>query len=206
MDCSRALVIPLPFTLPRIRFSLPLVLMVALGCGALFLPSCSRRDQDFLPRDWFEWPLLALFAILYAAAITWSGRIKARKLAELDPGGEPTLLTDPYETAFLAGGGKRVMQSAITRLAAAGALEIINTRWANRQRVRATGTEPKPIFPVERGILDTARRVDGVPMQMLLTCAAHSLAGIEARLAVLGIKPTASERGSGVFFSSHKSS
>jgi uncharacterized protein (TIGR04222 family) len=201
VDRARALVIPLPFRLPRFKIALPFVLMAAVGAASLFIPSCTRRGDSMLPLDWTGGAFLLLYAVLYVLAIVWARRIKARRLSAFERGQAPEQLTDPCEIAFLSGGGKRVMESAISRLTAAGALEIVKTRWLKKVKLRATGSRPDPLHPIEEGILETARNTEGVEMRQLMGSTPSNLKAIEARLAAKGLKPTAAERGMAGFSS-----
>jgi len=198
VDRSRALVIPLPFARPRLKFRFRWLLMATLGSLALSIPSCTRSGISVLPLDWTGGPFLVLYAMLYVLTIVWALRIKTRRLSRFEPQEEPAPLSDPYETAFLSGGGRRVMQAAISRLVAAGALEVVKGKWG-RAKLRATDSMPEPLYPVEQGVLANARHAQGVSMSSLLTCASHSLSVIEHRLAGLGLKPTAGERGKASF-------
>lgn len=196
VDRSRYWLVPRPGWLPRARKTLGSLLLMAVAVGGLFIPSCSGRRGSMPAFDGPGTSILVIYAVLYVLCLRTALRIRARSRALFETGHEPPPLTDPYEAAFLSGGGRRVMQAALARLCAAEALEVCKSRWG-KVSLRPTGKVPVPLYPVEREVLDTARATGaarGTPVPELMGGAPYSLRAIEARLASLGLKPTEKDR------------
>ena len=196
VDRSRYWLVPRPAWLPRLRRPLLALMIAAALIAALTGPGCTARHTELSPLNWSGAPFLMLYGMLFILCIVWSLRIKAKRFAAFEKPDPPDPLTDPYDIAFLAGGGRRVMQAALTRLCSTGALEYVKAgMW--KRRLRPTGVLPDPLHPVESAVLDTARfkgEEKGMALAELTGCAPDALRCIENRLALLGLKPAQRER------------
>lgn len=96
---------------------------------------------------------------------------------------------DPYEVAYLAGGARLAVAAAVQALAARGALEVVS----GTGRVRALGTRPRRLPPLEAAALLAAGRGLDTPAA-LEARVGEELRGLEAGLVTRGLRPTAARR------------
>jgi uncharacterized protein (TIGR04222 family) len=92
---------------------------------------------------------LLFYGVLYAIALAMSLVMRAVVRRAVTPHGDGSEL-DPYETAFLAGGGRRVALLGVSNLIDRGALEIRPHEMA----VTPEGQHARAAHPVERAVLD----------------------------------------------------
>lgn len=149
--------------------------------------------------DWKGPEFLGFYAACYVGTVAWSVWHRRKVLAGFsasDASGTP--LSDPYELAFLAGGVPRCAQLAVVRLLERGDVEWKRPRWGKDSLVVKGAAHPE-MNEVESVIHMAAvgRGAKGLPIHEIAAIAAPSLSGIESRLAIQGLRPTASERARG---------
>lgn len=137
-----------------------------------------------------------LYIGAFFLALAWSvwRRLRANDKFSL-PGAAETQLTDPYEIAFLAGGAPRCAQVAAVKLITCEAVDWKRAGVFKESRLVASGHAEAGFNEIERtlfsSILSYGKK--GMPVAEIPALIATRLSGIEARLAKLGLRPTASE-------------
>ena len=141
---------------------------------------------------------LTFYAVAFVVALVWSLVLRSRSISRFSlPTGTPVKLTDPYEIAFLAGGAARCAQVAIVRLIKSGAIGWGKTRFTRESRLHATGSALPEFNDIERSIYVSVKSYGkkGMPLAEIPRMVGTRISGIEAKLAKLGLRPTASEAG-----------
>jgi uncharacterized protein (TIGR04222 family) len=139
---------------------------------------------------------LALYGLFFIIALAWSIRRRSRVYEKFSlPGAAETQLTDPYEIAYLAGGAPRCAQVAVVKLLHSGAVEWQRKRILRDSRLVAIGMADAAFNDIERALFSviSSRGKSGLRMMEVTTHIVSRLSGVESRLAVLGLRPTASE-------------
>ncbi|MEO5715565.1 MAG: TIGR04222 domain-containing membrane protein [Luteolibacter sp.] len=151
--------------------------------------------------DWKGPQFLIFYLVALVICVVWSF-IRARQAMsgfQVSDQGMPPL-TNPYEIAYLAGGAPRVVQLVVVRLVSEDLLE-----WKKSGSVQglvsSAKVAPTDLNEVERMVLKSAGSFGKTGMQLRNVADAITgpLGQIERRLAILGLRPTASE-GSGAGF------
>ncbi|WP_197288479.1 TIGR04222 domain-containing membrane protein, partial [Nocardia sp. NRRL S-836] len=125
---------------------------------------------EFLQLYWIGLALAVLVAIVF--------RVRARA-----GGSQPVRSLDMDELAYLAGGPKRVAETAVARLLTAGEL-----RTSRRGAVQATGSA-QARNPVDRAVLDDSRRYTNRTVNLMIPAVARdgAVTAIGGRLEELGL-------------------
>lgn len=155
--------------------------------------------------DWKGPDFLVFYAVGFLVALAWSvvRRIRGNDKFALEGASEP-LLTDPYEIAFLAGGAPRCSQLAVVKLIKTGAVEWKKAGIFKASRLIATGSAQPDFTDAERHLFKSVLTYGkkGMPLSEVSRLVATRLSGIEAKLAKLGLRPTAGEKAGAGFSTS----
>lgn len=146
--------------------------------------------------DWQGPEFLGFYVSCYIAAVVWALWNRRRKFSRFSaPEAQAPAPLDLYETAFLAGGVARCAQLAVVRLLERRDLTWRRSRWGSPTLVAGKGGHPDMTGPeslVHRAAAERGEK--GMPASEVEPFVARAMAGIESRLAVMGLRPTASER------------
>lgn len=139
---------------------------------------------------------LGVYVLLLFVAVLWSVKRRQSVLDKFSlPGAAETLLTDPYEIAYLAGGAPRCAQVVVVKLIQCGAVKWERTRILKESRLVAVGQAEPGFNEIERmvfiSLLSYGKK--GMALNDVSRLVSTKLSGIESRLAKLGLRPTASE-------------
>lgn len=143
---------------------------------------------------------LGVYGVLFVIALLWSVARRKQANAKFSlPGADGMELTDPYEIAYLAGGAPRCAQLAVVKLIQSGAVKWEPKRLFKESRLIAVGQAEPGFSGIERSLFVTilGKGKSGLSLNEVVRLVADKLSGIETRLAKLGLRPTASEAGSG---------
>lgn len=155
--------------------------------------------------DWKGPDFLVFYAVGFLIALAWSviRRFRGNDKFTLEGASEP-LLTDPYEIAFLAGGAPRCSQLAVVKLIQTGAAEWKKASVFKASRLIATGAAQPDFTDAERHLFKSVLSYGkkGMPLSEVSRLVATRLSGIEAKLAKLGLRPTAGEKAGAGFSTS----
>ena len=146
--------------------------------------------------DWSGPEFLGFYSIAFVLAVLWSLWLRNRANDRFAlANAESMELNDPYELAFLAGGGVRCCQVVVVRLLKSGAVEWKKTRILRQSRLHATGPALAEFNDIERTVFSSIMGYGkkGMPLAEIPPLVATRISGIEAKLAKLGLRPTASE-------------
>jgi len=142
---------------------------------------------------------LTFYALALVGAIFWSIQRKKNFLEKLGPppGKKPTLRDAPA-IAYLAGGPARLTELSLVQL-----IEKDLVKWKpggvfQVGKLHADGIAPKDCQGLERSIFEAValQGQSGLALKELPPVIAKNIKPIEARLAKLGVRPTAKERAS----------
>jgi len=147
--------------------------------------------------DWNGSAFLGFYLIALVIAVFWSQLRGKRALRKHGRAGVPDLV-DPYEIAYLAAGPPRVAQLAIVRLLQQGLVTWKDT-WFSPKIVCQQQGATKSLL--EREILSAVHKkgASGLPVKNIPGVIHAQLRPLEARLAMLGYRPTSDERGTARF-------
>ncbi|MGL4400397.1 MAG: TIGR04222 domain-containing membrane protein [Luteolibacter sp.] len=138
---------------------------------------------------------LAFYAILFGIATVWSF-LRARSAANrFDRAGYYPELTDPYDTAYLAGGAPRASQLAALRLMHSGHIQW-KSRYNGNFLLLLKPANGDGLHVIERKMLRAIQQGDksGLSVPEAYTAVLPTIRGLEVRLASLGLRPTEQER------------
>ena len=151
--------------------------------------------------DWKGPQFLTFYLVALVVCVAWSFRRARGAMSRFEVSDKASPpLTNPYEIAYLAGGAQRVVQLVVVRLVSEDLLE-----WKKSGKIQGLVAKakavPADLNEIERTVLKSAGSFGKTGMQLKNVGDAISgpLGQIERRLAILGLRPTASER-SGVGF------
>jgi uncharacterized protein (TIGR04222 family) len=146
--------------------------------------------------DWTGPQFLAFYVTALIVLVLWCRRGARRSLNRYDNPRENATLSDPYDIAYLSGGGGRVLQLAVARLIQQR-LASWKAGFFGARLIAATDTVPVHCPAPEKELLDRLIRVreKGIPVREAGRWVYPSLRAIEVRLASLGLRPTGEERG-----------
>lgn len=146
--------------------------------------------------DWQGPEFLGFYVSCYIAGVVWALWNRRRKFSRFSiPAEESPVPLDLYETAFLAGGVPRCAQLAVVRLLERRDLTWLRSRWGRPTLVAGHGGHPDMTGPESLIHKEAAERGEkGMPASEVEPLVARAIAGIESRLAVMGLRPTADER------------
>lgn len=149
--------------------------------------------------DWYGPEFLIFYGSCLILAAIWCSRRRATVMKRFEvPGG--AVLSDPYEIAYLSAGGGRVAQLAVVRLIAAGKVEWVK-KFTGARLVEKGHAPDRDLLPADAAVLDAIRKKGGKGLaaseagQQVSTV----IPALEARLASLGLRPTASEKSAAAF-------
>ncbi|MGJ8642583.1 MAG: TIGR04222 domain-containing membrane protein [Luteolibacter sp.] len=147
--------------------------------------------------DWKGPDFLVFYAVGFLVALAWSviRRFRGNDKFALEGALEPQL-TDPYEVAFLAGGAPRCSQLAVVKLIKTGAVEWKKAKLFKTSRLIATGSAQADFTDAERALFTSVLGYGkkGMSLSEVSRLVATRLTGIEAKLAKLGLRPTAGDK------------
>jgi uncharacterized protein (TIGR04222 family) len=189
-DTSRYWLVPKFLRLPRWLRSVAQWGLLPAAVTGLFLTGCVPLESPST-FDLTGGPFLVLYALLYGLALCWAMHLRRKHEAKFTSPAPPDSLTDPYEVAMLAGGGRRVLQVALATMVHS------DTLWrTGLGRYKANPQlPPEPLHPVELALWKKATtKTDGVTLATLAGALRSELHILENRLAMLGLKPTARDR------------
>ncbi|WAC20019.1 TIGR04222 domain-containing membrane protein [Luteolibacter sp. SL250] len=146
--------------------------------------------------DWQGPEFLGFYVSCYIAALVWALWNRRRKFSHFSaPETQAPVPLDLYETAFLAGGVPRCAQLAVVRLLERRDLTWRRPRWGRPTLVAGHGGHPDMTGPESLIHKAAAERGEkGMPASEVEPLVARAIAGIESRLAIMGLRPTANER------------
>lgn len=146
--------------------------------------------------DWRGPEFLTFYLVALVICVAWSffrARGAMSRFQVADNAMVP--LTNPYEIAYLAGGAQRVVQLTVVRLVSDDLLE-----WKKSGGLQGLVSKENPLpaglNEIERTVLKSAGSFGKTGMQLgnVADAIGGPLGQIERRLAILGLRPTASER------------
>jgi uncharacterized protein (TIGR04222 family) len=149
--------------------------------------------------DWYGPEFLAFYAVCLIIAVMWSRRLHGKVMKRFEAPGEVSL-SDPYEIAYLSAGASRVARLAVVRLIAAGKVEWVKRFWGTRLVAKGNPASGD-LRPAEAALLNAIRQrgEKGLVAREVGQQTGTVIPSIEARLASLGLRPTASEKASAGF-------
>jgi uncharacterized protein (TIGR04222 family) len=141
--------------------------------------------------SWF----LRFYLISFVIAVVWSVLRMRRGARKFQVPGARSLPEDPYEWAYLAGGGPRAAQLALVRLLRAGMLQW-KSGFAGARVTLGARDVLGSLSAIERRMLTRVHtgKAKGVPVSELLMSVRVQMRALEVRLAAAGLRPTAVER------------
>jgi uncharacterized protein (TIGR04222 family) len=146
--------------------------------------------------DWYGPEFLVFYAVCLIIAVLWCRRLHERVMKRFEVPGTP-VLDDPYEIAYLSAGAPRVAQLAVVRLIASGKVEWVKKIFSTRLMLKGDPSQ-SGLKRAEAAVLDAIRKrgEKGLRASEAGQHVNAVIPALEARLAKLGLRPTASEKAS----------
>ncbi len=152
--------------------------------------------SEILIFDWNGPQFLMFYLIALGVCVGWSFWRSSKSMARFQvPASGSPMLTNPYEIAYLSGGALRAVQLVVVRLVSGKLLE-----WRKTGNLHGLVRTSQPLTAdlndIERTVAQSAGSfgTSGMQLRNVADAISGPLSQIERRLAILGLKPTASEQ------------
>ncbi len=146
--------------------------------------------------DWNGPQFLMFYLVALGVCVGWSFWRSSQSMARFQvPGNGSPALTNPYEIAYLTGGAFRAVQLVVVRLVSQDLLEWKLIRGSQVLRSKARSF-PSEMNGIESTAMKSAERFgnEGMQLKNVADAIIGPLTQIERRLAILGLRPMASEQ------------
>lgn len=146
--------------------------------------------------QWESSSSLVFYALAFFIALGWSLLLRHRANRKFSLENAPgTSLHNPYEIAYLAGGGARCTQVLIAHFHKAGVIRWREGRLFQGGKVVATDVKPRELSQLESSVHASILSYGskGMPLLNLHTHLQTKLSGVESKLATQGLRPTTGE-------------
>lgn len=144
--------------------------------------------------DWHGPQFLAFYGFALIVSLIWSLRRRHQLVSQFIRPGVQVQIDDPYEAAYLAGGGPRTLTTVIVHLLANGSLLEKKPGWLKAVALFPGESIPAS-NPMEGALVDAvwANRSKGVSLQKARELLTSQFGRIERSLAAKGLRPTTEE-------------